>query len=94
FPGGPARQIEGGFELDSDKLAGFFGELFDIWMERGYHCGVALGPFDALIDHFTGQAARLPCIWKENCSHARALLRKRLAINFNSSATRHRATSG
>ena len=30
FPGGPARQIEGGFELDSDKLAGFLGELFDI----------------------------------------------------------------
>ena len=65
FPGGPASQIEGEFELDSDQLAGFLGELFDIWMEKGYHSGVALGPFDALIDHFTGQAARLPCIWKE-----------------------------
>jgi uncharacterized protein len=69
FPGGPASQSEGGFQLDSDELAKFLGELFDIWMERGYHSGVALGPFDALIDHFTGQAARLPCIWKENCSN-------------------------
>ena len=38
-------------------------------MESGYHSGVTLGPFDALINHFTGQAARLPCIWKENCSN-------------------------
>jgi radical SAM protein with 4Fe4S-binding SPASM domain len=29
---------------------------------------VSVGPFDALIDHFTGKQARLPCIWKENCS--------------------------
>jgi radical SAM protein with 4Fe4S-binding SPASM domain len=69
FPGGPASQIEGGFQLDLDELAKFLGELFDIWMERGYHSGVTLGPFDALIDHFTGQVARLPCIWKENCSN-------------------------
>jgi uncharacterized protein len=69
FPGGPASQIEGGFQLDSSELAKFLGELFDIWMESGYHSRVALGPFDALIDHFTGRAARLPCIWKENCSN-------------------------
>jgi len=69
FPGGPASQIEGGFRLDSAELARFLGGLFDIWIERGYDSGVALGPFDALIDHFTGQAARLPCIWKENCSN-------------------------
>jgi radical SAM protein with 4Fe4S-binding SPASM domain len=69
FPGGPASHIEGGFQLDSDELAKFLGELFDIWMESGYHSGVTLGPFDALINHFTGQAARLPCIWKENCSN-------------------------
>jgi len=31
--------------------------------------GVSLGPFDALIDHFIGRPARLPCIWKENCSN-------------------------
>jgi radical SAM protein with 4Fe4S-binding SPASM domain len=69
FPGGPANHIEGGFQLDSDELARFLGELFDIWMQRGYHSRVTLGPFDALISHFTGQAARLPCIWKENCSN-------------------------
>jgi len=38
-------------------------------MERGYASGVALGPFDPLIHHFTGAPARLPCIWKENCSN-------------------------
>jgi uncharacterized protein len=70
FPGGPAGQVEGGFQLDSDELAKFLGGLFDVWMEKGRDSGVVLGPFDALIDHFTGQAARrLPCIWKENCSN-------------------------
>jgi hypothetical protein len=38
-------------------------------MHRGYGSGVSLGPFDALIDHFIGRPARLPCIWKENCSN-------------------------
>ena len=69
FPGGPAKEVEGGFELDSGELATFLAGLFDIWIEKGYDSGVALGPFDAFIDHFTGQAARLPCIWKENCSN-------------------------
>jgi uncharacterized protein len=69
FPGGPAQQIEGGFQLDNGQLAAFLGELFDIWMSEGYRSGIALGPFDALVDHFTHRAARLPCIWKENCSN-------------------------
>jgi radical SAM protein with 4Fe4S-binding SPASM domain len=69
FPGGPANQVEGGFQLDTAELARFLSGLFDVWMERGHGAGVALGPFDALIDHFTGQPARLPCIWKENCSN-------------------------
>jgi radical SAM protein with 4Fe4S-binding SPASM domain len=42
FPGGPASQIEGRFQLDLDELARFLGVLVDIWMERGYHSGVAL----------------------------------------------------
>ncbi len=67
FPGGPA-QTEG-IHLEDDALAGFLTGLFDIWMERGYEAGVSLGPFDALIHHFTGAPARLPCIWKENCSN-------------------------
>lgn len=68
FPGGPANQLEDGIALDHAALAEFLAGLFDIWMERGYP-RVSLGPFDALIDHFTGRPARLPCIWKENCSN-------------------------
>jgi uncharacterized protein len=69
FAGGPAKELDGGFQLDSDALARFLGELFDLWMKDGYGSGVSLGPFDALIDHFIGRPARLPCIWKENCSN-------------------------
>ena len=69
FPGGPAAEVEGAFQLDSGELAAFLSGLFDIWIERGFEAGVSLGPFDALIDHFTGRPARLPCIWKENCSN-------------------------
>ncbi len=68
FPGGPAKAVEAEFDLDKAALAGFLGDLFDLWMERGHDQGIALGPFDALIHHFTGEPARLPCIWKENCS--------------------------
>lgn len=69
FPGGPANDSAEEFQLESAELAAFLGELFDIWIERGLDTGIALGPFDALIDHFTGRPARLPCIWKENCSN-------------------------
>ncbi len=69
FPGGPAAEVEGAFQLDSGELAEFLSGLFDIWIEQGFEAGVSLGPFDALIDHFTGRPARLPCIWKENCSN-------------------------
>ncbi|PTY04102.1 SPASM domain-containing protein [Verrucomicrobia bacterium LW23] len=69
FPGGPANESENSFILDNAALAKFLTELFDVWMEQGHHKGVALGPFDALIHHFTGETARLPCIWKENCSN-------------------------
>jgi uncharacterized protein len=69
FPGGPAKAVEAGFDLDQSELARFLAGLFDLWMERGHDRGVALGPFDALIHHFTGAPARLPCIWKENCSN-------------------------
>jgi uncharacterized protein len=69
FAGGPAKEVEGGFQLDNGELARFLGELFDIWMQKGYDASVSLGPFDALIDYFIGRPARLPCIWKENCSN-------------------------
>lgn len=69
FPGGPAKAAEAEFDLDKGRLAQFLVRLFDIWMALGYANGVKLGPFDALIHHFTGAPARLPCIWKENCSN-------------------------
>jgi radical SAM protein with 4Fe4S-binding SPASM domain len=65
--GGPANKD--GIQLDDRELGPFLAGLFDVWMERGYDAGVTLGPFDALIHHFTGAPARLPCIWKENCSN-------------------------
>ena len=69
FPGGPAKEVEDNFQLDSAELARFLVGLFDLWIAEGYTSGVSLGPFDALIDHFTEKQARLPCIWKENCSN-------------------------
>src|SRR6201987_5921084 len=45
FPGGPAKEVEGGFQLNSNELARFLVGLFDIWMARGYGSGVSLGPF-------------------------------------------------
>lgn len=69
FPGGPAKAVEAEFDLDKTALAEFLACLFDIWMERGHASGIALGPFDSLVHHFTGAPARLPCIWKENCSN-------------------------
>ena len=69
FPGGPDNDSSSEFQLDPQQLSEFMGELFDLWIEDGLDQGVALGPFDALIDQFTGRPARLPCIWKENCSN-------------------------
>jgi uncharacterized protein len=71
FTGGPAKEAEAkaNFQLDPAELANFLAGLFDIWIKYGYASGVSLGPFDALIHHFTGAPARLPCIWKENCSN-------------------------
>lgn len=69
FPGSPASNWTAELALDHSALAEFLSGLFDLWMERGYETGVSLGPFDALLDHFLGQPARLPCIWKENCAN-------------------------
>src|SRR3984957_1995093 len=33
FPGGPAKEIEESFELDSRELATFLAGLFDLWIE-------------------------------------------------------------
>jgi radical SAM protein with 4Fe4S-binding SPASM domain len=68
FPGGGAAEIDGIRSLGEKKLSRFLVELMDIWAERGRGHGVRLGPFDALIDHFSGRYAQLPCIWTQNCA--------------------------
>ena len=86
FFGGPAKELAGNLQLDLDQLSRFLTELFDHWIEHSYAAGVSLGPFDALINHFIGRPARLPCIWKENCSNQ--------FVSINSKALSHNATAG
>ncbi len=68
FPGGAPTEAKRELLLDVDRLARFFGDLADIWIARGRDHGIALGPFDELMRHFTGGSARLPCIWQQNCA--------------------------
>ena len=65
FPGGPGRHAE---PLDVDALSGFLRGLMDLFVERGFGRGVRLGPFDALIDSFSGRPAQLPCFWQPSCA--------------------------
>jgi uncharacterized protein len=69
FPGGPAAETWTDQELDHAELDRFLIDLMNVWLERGLDAGVRLGPFDALIDHFSGREAQLPCIWTENCAN-------------------------
>jgi radical SAM protein with 4Fe4S-binding SPASM domain len=68
FSGGAPTAAKRELLLDVDGLARFFVELVDIWVERGRDRGIALGPFDELMNHFRDRAARLPCIWQRNCA--------------------------
>jgi uncharacterized protein len=68
FSGGAPTDAKRELLLDMDGLARFFVELADVWIARGHGRGIALGPFDALLNHFTGRAAQLPCIWQQNCA--------------------------
>ncbi len=54
--------------LDLDGLSKFFVDLARVWVERGYEQGVKVGPFDELMNQFSGDAACLPCIWQQNCA--------------------------
>jgi radical SAM protein with 4Fe4S-binding SPASM domain len=51
-----------------DGLSGFVVDLARVWAERGDQKGVKLGPFDELMNQFTGEPACLPCIWRQNCT--------------------------
>mgnify|MGYP006281078255 CR=1 FL=1 len=66
FPGGPG---EGGDTLEPGPLARFLNSLMDVWVERGLLHGIRLGPFDQLLEAFSGRPARLPCIWLQNCAN-------------------------
>jgi radical SAM protein with 4Fe4S-binding SPASM domain len=66
FPGGPSR---GGDTLEPAALSRFLLDLLDAWMDDGFDRGVRLGPFQALVDTYSGRYGRLPCIWQPNCAN-------------------------
>lgn len=68
FPGGSANAAKRDLSLDMSELARFHRELADIWLERGHHEQVRIGPFDQLIEYFSHREACLPCIWGRNCA--------------------------
>ena len=67
FPGGEGNTTKEDLALENEALSRFFIDLTDIWVERGYHEGVKLGPIDQLVAHFSGEESCLPCIWQSNC---------------------------
>jgi radical SAM protein with 4Fe4S-binding SPASM domain len=68
FAGGPPSAVKQAYPLDPRRLGRFLVELADIWIDRGCPAGVKLGPFDELLEYFSGGPATLPCFWRENCA--------------------------
>jgi uncharacterized protein len=68
FSGGEQNEAKSESILEMDGLSEFVAELARVWAERGYQKGVKLGPFDELMNQFTGEPACLPCIWRQNCT--------------------------
>lgn len=68
FPGGEANAVKQELPLNTEQLSQFYRDLAKIWLERGYHQGVRIGPFDEWMKYFLGQDTCIPCIWRENCS--------------------------
>jgi radical SAM protein with 4Fe4S-binding SPASM domain len=68
FPGGEENDVKKSLPLDLDALSRFFIDLTDVWIERGYHEGVRVGPIDELVRQFTSGDGCLPCIWQANCA--------------------------
>ena len=77
FPGGPGH---GGDTLAPEPLTRFLLELLDAWLDTRFDSGFRLGPFDALLDAFSGRPARLPCIWQPNCADEFAAIDARGAV--------------
>lgn len=68
FPGGESNTTKKDLASENEAMGRFFGDLTDIWAERGYRQGVNLGPIDQLVARFAGEPASLPCIWQSNCA--------------------------
>ncbi len=67
FPGGSANDVKLGYPLDTGRLSGFLADLAAVWMDRGFQCGVRVGPFSKLMDYFVHGGKDLLCIWRDNC---------------------------
>jgi uncharacterized protein len=69
FPGGEASQAKQDLaDAEMAPMIGFYRDLAEIWLERGYGHGVRIGPFDELLNHFSQRQSCLPCIWRQNCT--------------------------
>lgn len=70
FPGGAANSTKKELPMaEVEKLSRFYLDLAEIWLERGHRQGVKVGPFDALLRHFSQEPTTLPCIWGDNCAN-------------------------
>jgi uncharacterized protein len=69
FPGGSPNEVKMGFPLKTHRLSRFLADLATIWMDRGFHKGVRVGPFAKLLDYFVQGSKDLLCIWRDNCVH-------------------------
>lgn len=68
--GGPLTPAKQEFPLANDLLGSFYADLFDVWMQRGRSEGIAISPFDDLLDYFRTGRNDLSCIWAQNCANA------------------------
>jgi radical SAM protein with 4Fe4S-binding SPASM domain len=67
FPGGSVNGVKMGYPLDIERLSRFLADLAAVWMDRGFHRGVRVGPFSKLMDYFVHGRKDLLCIWRDNC---------------------------
>ncbi len=71
FPGGEANAVKKELPVaEVEKLSRFYLDLAEVWLERGHRRGVRVGPFDALLQHFSHEPTTLPCLWGDNCANA------------------------
>jgi radical SAM protein with 4Fe4S-binding SPASM domain len=67
FPGGSVNDVKMGYPLDTERLSRFLADLATVWMDRSFHRGVRVGPFNKLMDYFVHGSKDLLCIWRDNC---------------------------